>query len=546
MQEQRRWGRNVTGKLKSTHVGPRGGWPGGGTRPVAAAAALLFALMAMRAMTNASGAGATETADWELLAPLRVVQLDNGMTFLLYPNKRAPVFTGVIRFDVGGKDEIPGETGIAHMFEHMAFKGTDRIGTTNWEAEKQALTHVDEAAVAYDAERERLIDEGVESEALQEQLAPLKKALAEAQAEAARYVVKDEFDQIYQREGANGLNAYTSQDCTTYFVSLPSNRIELWAKMESERLSEPAMREFYSERDVVMEERRMRQDSSPVGQLWELTMATAFVAHPYQYPTIGWASDIRNLKAERAMDFFREAYRPDRAVGVLVGDLDVEKTTALLRETFGKIPVPPAAAFERRIVPEPEQRGERRAVLRLDATPTLLMAWHKPTIPDVDDARAAALMEVLAGGRSARWFEKFVKETRVAAEIEAFSGPGEAEPNLFIVYATPQGAATLDALEAAIREDVARLREEPIEADVLERAKKRLRANATRGLESNEGLAVQLAETAQIGGDPYYLERRLRQLEAVTPEDLRAFAEHYLTDENLTVGLLLPPEGGKD
>jgi predicted Zn-dependent peptidase len=484
------------------------------------------------------GASAAET--WELLAPMRVVHLDNGMTFLLYPTRRAPIFTGIVRYDVGGKDELPGQTGIAHMFEHMAFKGTPLIGTTDWAAEQQALGRVETAARVFDRERERLIDMETDEAALAEQLAPIKAELAAAQADAGQYVVKNEFDEIYQREGATGLNAFTSQDCTTYYVSLPVNRLDLWARMESERLMQPVMREFYAERDVVMEERRMRQDSSPVGRLWELTMATAFVAHAYQYPTIGWAADIRNLKADGAMSFFRRHYRPDQALGVLVGDLDVEKTTTLLRETFGKIPAA-QGDVERTRVPEPPQMGERRALLRLDATPTILMAWHKPTIPNVDDVRSQALMEVLAGGRSARWFELLVKQRRLAAEIEAFSGPGDAEPNLFVLYATPQGETTLDELEKAIRDEVAALREKPVAADELARALKRLRANTTRALENNSGLAMQLAETAQISGDPYYLERRLRQLETVTPEDLLAFARQYLIDDNLTVTRIEPP-----
>jgi predicted Zn-dependent peptidase len=284
----------------------------------------------------------------------------------------------------------------------------------------------------------------------------------------------------------------------------------------------------------------MRRDNNPVGRLWESTMAAAFIAHPYGYPIIGWEADIRNLKAGQAERFFETHYRPERAVGVLVGDLDVERTRDLLRRTFGRIAVGNALDETRHILPEPRQLGERRTQVRLPASPTLIMAWHKPAAPDPADLRAEALMEVLTGGRSSRWFERFVKQERLAAEIGAFSGPGDAQPNLFMVFAYPQGETTLARLEQEVRDQVALLRAEPVDATELESAKKRLRADTIRTLETNKGLALALAETAQLSGDPYYLERRLRELEQLTPADLMDFARTWLTDDNLTVGTLQP------
>jgi predicted Zn-dependent peptidase len=272
-------------------------------------------------------------------------------------------------------------------------------------------------------------------------------------------------------------------------------------------------------------------------------MATAFVAHPYGYPVIGWESDIRNLKAVQAEAFFRANYTPDRAVGVLVGDLDVEATRKLLRETFGKIPARAPGAIQPRILPEPPQEGERRATLRLAATPTLLLGWHKPAAPDPADLTAELLAEVLTGGRSALWFEELVKRRQLAAEIETFTGPGDAQPNLFMAYAAPRGGVTLDELERAVREAVGQLRAAPVDPAALESAKKRRRAGLIRSLQDNRGLAFGLAETTQLTGDPHYLERRLRQLEGLTAADLQRFAVKYMTDDNLTVGRLEPPAG---
>lgn len=478
---------------------------------------------------------------WELLKPLVVERLANGMTFLIYPNHRAPVFAGVIRFDVGGKNETPGMTGIAHMFEHMAFKGTQKIGTTNWVAEKAALAKVDTAADAYDNARNKALEQKLTPEQAQAELKPYKEAFEKAQAAAGKYVVKNEFDEIYSREGGTEMNASTSSDATTYFISLPSNRLDLWARMESDRLSHPVMRQFYSERDVVMEERRMRNENNPMGQLWELAMAQAFIASPYHYPVIGYEADIRNLTAPEAYEFFRTHYTPDRAVGVLVGDLDLAKTRRILNETFGKIPARKEGRAPQRPLPEPSQQGERRLTLEISASPMLLMAWHKPNLPDADDVKAEVLMQVVTGGRSSRWFEKLVKQGRLAADISAFSAPGDSLPNLFVVYATPQGKTTVPELEKAIRAEIARLQAEPVSKEELIRAKKNLRADTIRSLQTNLGLAERLAETAQISHDPYYLERRLIQIEAVTAADLQEFARTYLVDTNLTVGTIEPP-----
>ncbi len=453
--------------------------------------ALISVLCALAAPAQPAGVADNPTSashaaqSWELLGPLVVEKLDNGMTFLLYPNKRAPIFSGVIRFDVGGKNEATGQTGIAHMFEHMAFKGNKNFGTRDWEKEKVALEQVEKAAMRHDAEREKLLQAGLEPKEMEEKLAKLRQDFDAAKAAAAQYVVKDEYDEIYSREGGSDMNASTSQDATTYFISLPSNRLELWAKMESARLSDPVMREFYSERDVVMEERRMRNDNNPTGRLWELLMATSFTASPYGFPTIGFESDIRNLKAGEAYQFFRQHYTPDRAVGVLVGDLDVEKTRKLLRETFGKISARQDDHVDSHIITEPPQQGERRSVLRLPATPTIMMAWHKPAIPDPDDVRAEVLAQVLTGGRSSRWFEKFVKNERLASDVSAFTGPGDALPNLFIVYANPQGEVTLPQVEQALRGEIERLKKEPVSETELARARKILRADKIRGLENN-------------------------------------------------------------
>jgi predicted Zn-dependent peptidase len=204
-----------------------------------------------------------------------VKTLDNGLTLIVCERPEAPVFSFFTHVDVGGDREVPGITGIAHMFEHMAFKGTDRIGTTDFAAEQAALEKVERAYAAYDGERRKPLGRD------DKKAAELEKAWKDAIAAADAYVVKNEFGEIVDREGGVGLNAFTNADETGYFFSFPSNRLELWAYLESERFLKPVMREFYKERDVVMEERRMRTESQPIGRLVEQTLAAAFTAHSY-------------------------------------------------------------------------------------------------------------------------------------------------------------------------------------------------------------------------------------------------------------------------
>jgi predicted Zn-dependent peptidase len=256
---------------------------------------------------------AQDLASFEKRVTVRV--LSNGLTVLVCERPEAPVVSFVTHVDVGSAQEVPGITGLAHIFEHMAFKGTDRIGTTDSSAEKRALAKVEEAYAAYEAERGREVGRDPE------RVKTLERAWRDAIAEADRYVVREEYTRIIEREGGTGLNATTGADATRYFYSFPSNRVELWAYLESERFLRPVLREFYKERSVVLEERRMRTDSQPVGRLIEQFLAAAFVAHPYHHPTIGWASDLKTVSATDAARFFERHYVPGNMVVAIVGDV---------------------------------------------------------------------------------------------------------------------------------------------------------------------------------------------------------------------------------
>ena len=230
---------------------------------------------------------------------ITVKKLDNGLTVIICERPEAPVFSFDTHVDAGSAQDPMGQTGLAHMFEHMAFKGTDKIGTTDYAAEKVALAKVEKAYAAYIEERDKRVGRD------EQKLKDLQKAWQDAIADAQKYVKPNEFPQILESNGAEGLNATTSQDETDYHYSLPENRLELWAYLESERFIHPVMREFYKERNVVIEERRMRTDSNPIGRLLEQFITAAFQAHPYHRPTIGWMADLNSLLRHRRAALLR-------------------------------------------------------------------------------------------------------------------------------------------------------------------------------------------------------------------------------------------------
>src|SRR5215469_12588416 len=261
--------------------------------------------------------------------------LPNGLTVSLLRRPGAPVFSFFTMVDTGSAQDPLSKTGLAHMMEHMAFKGTPDIGTTNYADEKVALSKVEEAYAAYEAERIKRVDPDPKK------LAQLQKQWQDAVAAADKFVIKNQFGEIVESHGGVGMNAFTTYDETGYMYSMPSNMIELWAAIESDRFANPVMREFYKERNVVMEERRMRTDSDPTGRLVEQFLGTAFAANPYHRPTIGYPSDLQSFSATDAENFFHRYYVPSNMVIALVGDLDPNTVMPIVEKYFGQLPTNP-------------------------------------------------------------------------------------------------------------------------------------------------------------------------------------------------------------
>jgi predicted Zn-dependent peptidase len=464
--------------------------------------------------------------------------LDNGLTFLVIERPIAPVVSFATYVDVGAVDEPIGHTGIAHIFEHMAFKGTNYIGTSNWDKEKEVLKKLDETYQLWLQEQHRAAPDSA-------QLEKLWNEFEELQEEAGQYVVNNEFSQIVDRNGGTGMNATTSADRTNYFYSLPENRLELWFSLESDRFKNPVFREFYKEKEVVREERRMRIESQPFGRLLEEFSAVTYTAHPYGRPVVGWHSDITATTIEDAREFYNTYYVPNNITIAIAGDVDPDEARKLAETYFGDIPAgpePPSVHTE-----EPDQRGERRFTIEGESQPFFLMGYHT-VAQDHPDSKALRLLgTVLSQGRTSRLYKRMVEEEQQAIAVQALNGyPGEKYESMFITFAVPNQGVDLDTLETTILEEISKIKNGDLTQQELDRVRTNARANLIRSLDSNSGLASALASAESQRGDWKKVFTDLDELDSVTLEDLQRVANEYLTKDNRTVGRIVTKSGEED
>ena len=462
---------------------------------------------------------------------ITVKKLPNGLTILICERSEAPVFSFFTMVDAGSAQDPQRKTGLAHMFEHMAFKGTDTIGTTNYAAEKPALEKVEAAYAAYIAERDKSVGRD------EAKLKQLEKAWKDAKDEAEKYVVPNQFGKIVEQNGGQDLNAFTDYDETAYHYSLPANRLELWAYLESGRFLHPVMREFYKERDVVIEERRLRTDSNPTGRLGEQFNAAAFEAHPYHRPTIGWLSDLNSFSATDAKKFFDEYYVPANMVVAVAGDVKAAQVMPILEKYFGRLSA--STKPDETTTTEPPQNSERKVVLKEKTQPLYLEGYHRPDFMTKDDAVYDAITDLMSEGRTSRLYRALVRDKKIAAYSAGFTGlPGTKYPHLFAFYAVPLPGHTTQEMADAIHAEIERLKKEDISDEELKMIKTRTKANLIRGLGDNEGLATQLAIYQTRYGDWRELFRSVDRIDKVTKADIRRVANETFQDTNRTVGVI--------
>ncbi len=452
--------------------------------------------------------------------------LDNGLTFLILERHEAPVVSFHTYADVGAVDEVTGFTGLAHLFEHMAFKGTQTVGTNDYQAEAAALAKMDDLFVALRKQKG--------DQANPEMLKKLQEQFDQAGVEAQKYIVHDEYEESLTQQGADGFNAYTSEDATQYIVSLPSNKLELWMMLEAQRFAHPVLREFYKEKDVVMEERRM-MENSPTGRLYEEFEGIAFIAHPYRDGVIGHMSDLQALSRPEAEAFFKAHYGPSNLTIAIVGDVDPGNVKRLAEKYFAGIPSGPKPDPVRTV--EPPQRGERRVTMEDAAQPLVLIGYHQPNVNHPDTAALEVVSEIVGVGRTSRLYKSLIKEQKIAVSANAGLNPTK-YPSLFMFYVVPAKGHTTQECEQAVYAQIEKLQTEPVAPEELKKAKTRSRASVIRELDSNSGLAAELTFCEVVMGDWRNLFKELDKIEQVTAADVQRVAQTYFTKKNRTVGVI--------
>jgi predicted Zn-dependent peptidase len=451
-------------------------------------------------------------------------QLKNGMKFLIVERHDAPVVAFNAYVNAGAANDPEGQASMAHMFEHMIGKGIRSVGSTNWPAEEKALARVEQVYDKLDAAR---------AAKNQDQIKAMEAELKDAIESANKWVEPNAYVRVIEEQGGVGFNASTGSDATNYFYSLPSNKLELWFLMSSEFFKHPVFREFYKERDVVLEERRMRVESSPQGKLIEKLLQTAFTRHPYG-EGIGSAEEIGSLRAKNARKFFETYYVPSNVTVAIVGDVTPARAKELAQKYFGDIPAGPKPPQVTAV--EPPQTEERRVPMQLDAQPMLVAAYKRPNEKDKDDPVFDVIAGILSSGRTGWLYKDLVQEKRIALGVQAIpSFPSSKFPNLFVLFALPNAGHSVEELEKAMYAVVDRLKSEKVDDTTLQRVKTKVRAGLIRQLDSNSGLAAQLPFYEVTYGDWRMMFQGLELIEKVSADDIQRVARQYFVPEHRTV-----------
>ncbi|HWN07696.1 MAG TPA: pitrilysin family protein [Pyrinomonadaceae bacterium] len=473
--------------------------------------------------------------------PVQEITLDNGMRLLLVPRKGDPNVAAGWVARVGSVNERPGITGLSHLFEHMMFKGTHALGTKDIAANLALIKEMDAVRAELRKEQQALIlkarlgeisdskDPKFRSERYKELLAKFDE-LTKREKEL---MVKDEFDRVYTTAGGSGMNAGTSNDFTVYFINVPANKLELWFWMESDRLRNPVFREFYSERDVVHEERRLRTDSTPTGKFDEQFESMFWQSSPYGWPVVGWPSDLEGITREEALEYFAVNYAPNNLTACLVGDIDPARAKALAQQYFGRLPRGPRAPEPVRTSEMP-QLAEKRMVAWAETVPQVRIRFHTVAEGHPDDF-ALDIFASLLSGRTGRLYKSLVLQQAVANSANAFQD-GRKYEGLFEVSGVAKPGKTPEEVEQALYKEIEKMQKELVDANELQKVKNQYAANNFRGIQSNFGLMVQLLlRDNNRGWDTINTDPARHQ--AITPEDVRRVANKYFGLENRTIAV---------
>ena len=461
-------------------------------------------------------------------------RLKNGITVIMLNRGYSPTVALNITFRTGSVDESYRTSGAAHMLEHMLFKGTETFGTKDYSAERMINNRIEATGETIDRLRLEDPDNSL--------LPVLESDLKKLEEQRSAYSDSNPYDRLYSYNGGVGFNAGTSKDITSYVIQLPSDRLELWAEIESERLKKPVFREYYMERSNVYEE-RLTYESDPDRMLYETLFATAYIAHPYRHPVLGWKSNIKYMSIHDIRKFYRDYYIPSRMTITIVGRIDIEKTYDLINKYFGDMQVKPEPG-EIKII-EPEQMGERRAEISMASRPMLVMAWKKPAVPAFDDYVFDIIAAALGSGNSSRLYRSLVIEKKMAVNIYAWSGsPGARYDNLFGIFATPADGVTPEQLEKEIYVEIKKFRDSISDEELL----KVINMNESGFvfmLDDNGGMASQLGYCQSVFRDWRYLVSYIDMVKKVDKKTVQSVMDRYLQDRFRTVVILRDSRGNR-
>ena len=458
--------------------------------------------------------------------PVHREVLPNGLTVLLHPNTQSPTVSCRLFYVTGSVHEVPGKSGLAHILEHELFKGTKKVGITDSVADARFMEIQDSLQAL------------IRPAKLAGDTATVKKLTAEHDSvvnEHRKIFVKDELWSAYQAAGGTGLNAFTSDLMTAYIVTLPKNKVELFMWLEADRMQNAVLREFYSERSVVREERRMRYDDKPTGRFYETLNSMIYEAFPYRVPTIGWPSDIDNLTREMADEHYRKYYKPRNAILVLAGDLDTASTMELVKKYFGNISA--GEAFPPLTIRDPEQAGEKRLIVKRDDAPNIYNVCFKTAEVGDPSLYALDIIEGVLNGRSGRLYKRLVEQERLAVSVRAFNSPNKYLSE-FGVQVNLRPGADPEKAEKIVWEELEKMKSEPISKRDFDKVKNHAYAALVRSFTDMENVATMLAWYEMYGDYRIFL-NWADELSKVTAEDVQVVAQQTFVREKSVAGFLL-------
>ncbi|MDW8305807.1 MAG: pitrilysin family protein [Leptospiraceae bacterium] len=469
---------------------------------------------------------------------IRKYRLQNGLRIILMRNGISPSLALYLKIGVGSADEPLEAMGVAHFLEHLLFKGTTKIGTLDYRQEEPYLQQIFTEGERLDELSLQLLNPLLTQE--QKSLLEKEKKKAEERLHmweklASRFVISEEDSQIYNLAGQVGYNAYTTTDVTNYQIKLPSNRLELWAAMESDRFLEPVFREFYAERRVILEERRLRYDTKPFGLLYELYLSTAFGLSAYGKPVIGYPQNIPYLTYSQTRRFFEEHYHPSQMVIAVVGNLDFEETYKILEKYFSRLPAGKPPSFVP--ISSLPQKGRRLAWLEQDSTPQFITGFKRPSVHHPDAIAFEVLARLLGEGQTSRLKKRLVLDEKIASQVIVYSSvPGDKLETTFAIFCSLYSEKHYELAEKAIWDELEKVANGTIDPRELEKIKNGYIVDLLETLQTNAGLADNLSYYELMFGDYRVFYRFLDELNKLHVDDLaRVAREYFVMEKNTTV-----------